>query len=184
MAIARRFMTRTDVRRKSSRRFGMAGPTMLTLWRRSTGAHRMCGRSTAPCLRPTRTRSRRRIGQSRRAECESPFDATERLLGFSVVVPVRDGTCELDDLFVEPDRMHLGIGRMLVHDLTARAATAGASHVDVIANPNALGFYARLGFKLNGHASTRFGTATRMTLDLPAPRARFSAGQNIDGRQP
>ena len=80
-------------------------------------------------------------------------DATERLLGFSVVLPVKDTGCELDDLFVEPGQMHVGI-RMLVHDLAARAAAAGASYIDVIANPNALGFYTRLGFKATGQMGT------------------------------
>ena len=85
-----------------------------------------------------------------------------------MVLPVESGRCELDDLFVEPDRMRGGIGRMLVHDLATRAAEAGASHVDVIANPNALGFYVRLGFAVTGQATTRFGDAFRMTLDLQA----------------
>jgi ribosomal protein S18 acetylase RimI-like enzyme len=101
-------------------------------------------------------------------------DAAERLLGFSAVLPVQDGRCELDDLFTEPDLMRMGIGRMLVHDLAARAAAAGASYVDVIANPNALGFYARLGFKATGHASTRFGSAPRMTLDLSRTPERLN----------
>ena len=96
--------------------------------------------------------------------------ASGRPLGFSVVLPVSDGRCELDDLFVEPDSMRLGIGRMLVDDVAGRAAASGASHVDVIANPNALGFYERLGFELTGRASTRFGSAPRMSLELsPAP---------------
>ena len=93
-------------------------------------------------------------------------DACGRLLGFSVVLLIRYGSCELDDLFVEPDSMGLGIGRLLVDDLAARAAAAGASHVDVIANPNALGFYERLGFQTTGEASTRFGKAPRMSLEL------------------
>jgi GNAT superfamily N-acetyltransferase len=101
-------------------------------------------------------------------------DHSGRLLGFSVVLPVEDGRCELDDLFVEPDRMHLGIGRMLVHDLATRAARAGAGYVDVIANPNALGFYTRVGFEIAGQTSTRFGEAPRMTLDLS--RAKHSEG--------
>jgi ribosomal protein S18 acetylase RimI-like enzyme len=97
-------------------------------------------------------------------------DASGRRLGFSVVLPVRDGRCELDDLFVESDSMRLGVGRLLVGDVARRAAAAGASHVDVIANPNALGFYERLGFEITGQASTRFGDAPRMTLELaPAP---------------
>lgn len=93
-------------------------------------------------------------------------DVSGLLLGFSVVLPVEHGRCELDDLFVEPDWMRCGIGRMLVRDLATRAAAAGASYVDVIANPNALGFYARLGFEITGQTSTRFGSAPRMTLDL------------------
>src|SRR5215218_7894948 len=68
-------------------------------------------------------------------------DASERLLGFSVVLPVEDGRCELDDLFVEPASMRRGVGRRLVDDVATRAAAVDASHVDVIANPNALGFY-------------------------------------------
>ena len=97
-------------------------------------------------------------------------DASGRRLGFSAVLPLRDGRCELDDLFVEPDAMRLGVGRLLVDDVTTRAAASGASYVDVIANPNALGFYERLGFEITGHASTRFGSAPRMSLELsPAP---------------
>jgi len=93
-------------------------------------------------------------------------DASQRRLGFSVVLPVVHGRCELDDLFVEPDSMGLGVGRLLVGDVASRAAAAGASQVDVIANPNALGFYERVGFRVAGEASTRFGRGLRMTLDL------------------
>jgi ribosomal protein S18 acetylase RimI-like enzyme len=93
-------------------------------------------------------------------------DASGQRLGFSVVLPVAEGRCELDDLFVEPEWMRLGVGRLLVHDLAARAASAGATSVDVIANPNALGFYTRLGFQITGQATTRFGDAPRMTLNL------------------
>jgi ribosomal protein S18 acetylase RimI-like enzyme len=82
------------------------------------------------------------------------------------VLAIKDGRCELDDLFVEPEWMRYGIGRMLIYDVATRAAEAGANHVDVIANPNALGFYSRLGFNVIGAASTRFGSAPRMTLDL------------------
>jgi ribosomal protein S18 acetylase RimI-like enzyme len=93
-------------------------------------------------------------------------DAAGRTLGFSVVQPVAHARCELDDLFVEPDSMGLGVGRMLVDDVASRAAATGARHVDVIANPNALAFYERLGFQVTGQAATRFGTAPRMSLDL------------------
>ena len=55
---------------------------------------------------------------------------------------------------------------MLVDDLAERAAALGASYVDVVANPNVLGFYSRLGFEVTGQTSTQFGSAPRMTLDL------------------
>ena len=93
-------------------------------------------------------------------------DSQGRILGFSVVLKVKDGACELDDLFVEPDSMRLGVGRVLIEDVAARAATEGANYVTVIANPRAVGFYERLGFQITGEASTRFARAPRMTLDL------------------
>jgi GNAT superfamily N-acetyltransferase len=93
-------------------------------------------------------------------------DAAERRLGFSVVRPVEAGRCELDDLFVEPESMGLGVGRLLVADVASRAAAAGATSVDVTANPNAVGFYERVGFETTGGASTRFGPGVRMSLSL------------------
>jgi GNAT superfamily N-acetyltransferase len=93
-------------------------------------------------------------------------DASHRRLGFSVILPVVADRCELDDLFVEPESMGLGVGRLLVDDVASRAAAAGASSVDVIANPNALGFYERVGFRATGEVSTRFGRGIRMSLDL------------------
>ena len=68
--------------------------------------------------------------------------------------------------------MRLGVGRLLVDDVATRAAAAGASHVDVIANPNALGFYERVGFEMTGQAFTRFGSAPRMSLELSPGAAR------------
>jgi uncharacterized protein (UPF0264 family)/GNAT superfamily N-acetyltransferase len=84
--------------------------------------------------------------------------------GFSVVTPVIDGAFELDALFVEPEMMGRGIGRELVADAVARAE--GAVRVDVIANPRAVGFYARLGFQPGDPVRTRFGEAVRMHLSL------------------
>ena len=99
-------------------------------------------------------------------------DASQRHLGFSVVQPVENERCELDDLFVEPEAMGLGVGRLLVDDVALRAAAAGAVYVDVIANPNALGFYERVGFEITGDAETRFGRGIRMSLEVSRQLAR------------
>jgi len=105
-------------------------------------------------------------------------DASQRRLGFSVVQPVEAGRCELDDLFVEPESMRLGVGRLLVDDVASRAAAAGAAYVDVIANPNAMGFYERVGFETTGDVPTRFGRGVRMSLGL----SRTSRASWLDSR--
>jgi GNAT superfamily N-acetyltransferase len=80
---------------------------------------------------------------------------------------LRDGDAlELDDLFVDPDWMGQGVGLALVEDVVAQARSLGLRRVQVIANPSALGFYARAGFGGADEIATRFGPAIRMRLEL------------------
>jgi GNAT superfamily N-acetyltransferase len=92
-----------------------------------------------------------------------------RVAGFSVVLPVRGTTCELDGLFVEPALMRKGVGRALIDDVLARARVHGVLRIDVIANPTAVDFYTKVGFKRGDAAISQFGPAFWMHLDrLPA----------------
>ena len=91
------------------------------------------------------------------------------VLGFTVVLPVRDGGCELDGLFVEPDLWRRGVGAALVADAFDRARSSGAVRMEVIANPNALAFYQKVGFLITGHVATRFGPGLRMRHNLTTP---------------
>src|SRR5690349_4417905 len=59
------------------------------------------------------------------------------VVGFAVVLELRDGACELDGLFVEPDHMRAGFGRLLVDDAKRIAGERGAVRIDVVANPQA-----------------------------------------------
>lgn len=86
-------------------------------------------------------------------------------IGFSVVIPDAGLSHELDGLFVEPSRMHGGVGRALVQDAASRASSRGAACLEVTAGP-AQGFYERVGFGLIGAADTRFGPAVRMRREL------------------
>ncbi len=88
-----------------------------------------------------------------------------QVLGFSVVLPGGDGRWELDGLFVEPEHMGRGVGRLLVAGLAAMAMEAGVTRVDVTANPRAVGFYQRIGFVTDGTIDTQFGPALRMHLE-------------------
>jgi len=58
------------------------------------------------------------------------------------------------------------LGPRLAQDAIARARRDGARRIDVIANPRAEGFYARLGFAPGEAVATRFDTARRMSLEL------------------
>jgi ribosomal protein S18 acetylase RimI-like enzyme len=90
----------------------------------------------------------------------------QRIAGFSVVLPVTGESCELDGLFVEPDLMHRGIGRALIMDVARTLQGQGVQHIDVIANPTALGFYTRQGFVRGDDVPTLFGPAYRMRMDI------------------
>jgi GNAT superfamily N-acetyltransferase len=87
------------------------------------------------------------------------------VVGFATTVPF-DGGLELEDLFVEPDRMRGGVGRRLIEDVLDAARAEGVGTVWVTANPHAMPFYTAVGFRPAGTAETAFGSAPRMRLDV------------------
>ena len=84
------------------------------------------------------------------------------LAGFAVVLPREDGHADLDGLFVEPAVWRQGIGTRLVRAAESLAASGGAKHLHVVANPGARAFYAGCGFRLVGETQTRFGIGLTM----------------------
>ena len=88
------------------------------------------------------------------------------VVGFAVLLERSEDACELDGLFVEPDRMRAGVGRRLVEDAARIARERGATRIDVVANPQAVAFYEAVGFAQTGEAQTRFGPAPRMSLSI------------------
>ena len=87
--------------------------------------------------------------------------------GFATTLPV-EGGLELEDLFVEPDRMRRGVARRLVEDVLDTARAQGVVHVWVTANPHAMAFYTAVGFQPDGTAPTLGGPAPRLRLDVAA----------------
>jgi predicted N-acetyltransferase YhbS len=88
------------------------------------------------------------------------------IVGFAVLLERSADACELDGLFVEPERMRTGVGRRLVEDAKRMARERGATRIDVVANPQAVAFYEAVGFTAVGEAQTRFGPAPRMSLPV------------------
>src|SRR5215207_8219679 len=77
------------------------------------------------------------------------------VVGFAVLLRPAHGACELDGLFVEPARTGSGVGRALIE---------AATRIEVVANPEAVAFYRRVGFTGAAEVPTRFGPARRMQL--------------------
>ncbi|WP_165578313.1 GNAT family N-acetyltransferase [Photorhabdus sp. RW14-46] len=84
------------------------------------------------------------------------------ILGFCVVLPLSDGNAELDGIFIEPGFWHQGIGKQLVQITLNDLHIKGKVSLQVLANPQAEGFYIALGFKHLGKEYTQLGTAIRM----------------------
>jgi GNAT superfamily N-acetyltransferase len=87
-------------------------------------------------------------------------------LGFGTVLPRDGAACELDALFVEPSQWKRGIGRALMEDAFALARQSGAETMEVVANPYAEGFYARMWFVRTGTVTMALGIGSKMRRSL------------------
>jgi GNAT superfamily N-acetyltransferase len=67
-----------------------------------------------------------------------------RALGFAALLPEGE-TCVLDDLWVEPDWIGCGLGTALFKAAAEQARDLGARRLEWEAEPNAVGFYERMG---------------------------------------
>lgn len=88
-----------------------------------------------------------------------------RVVGFATTTPNGD-VAELDDLFVDPDRMRRGVARALVLDAVSLVRSGGSSRIEVTANSHALDFYNAVGFVADHAVPTQFAPGTRMHLDV------------------
>ena len=81
----------------------------------------------------------------------SVFVATDNspILGWCAVSTKSDA-CWVDHCWVLPEATGNGIGKMLVREAFNLAAKLGCGSLKVVADPNAEGFYLRLGFVLIG----------------------------------
>jgi GNAT superfamily N-acetyltransferase len=64
-------------------------------------------------------------------------------------------TCELEHMWVEPEHMRTGVGRRLFAHLLKRLAASGATRLRIASDPNAEGFYRRMGARRVGREASR-----------------------------
>jgi GNAT superfamily N-acetyltransferase len=94
-------------------------------------------------------------------------DPSGAIVGFHRVIP--GDPAELEDMWVEPDAMGNGHGRRLFEHALAVARSGGAGALELDADPNAVGFYQRMGMQRVGETpSTRIPgrSLPRMRLEL------------------
>ena len=92
-------------------------------------------------------------------------DATWRVVGFHRVIA--GDPAELEDMWVEPDAMGNGHGRRLFEHAVSIARSLGASALELDADPNATGFYERMGMERIGE------TPSTLIAGRALPRMRI-----------
>jgi GNAT superfamily N-acetyltransferase len=68
-----------------------------------------------------------------------------RPVGWAALKEPVDALCVLEDLWVEPDSMGRGVGTQLFRHSLERARELGASRLEWVAEPGAVGFYEKMG---------------------------------------
>src|ERR1043166_446580 len=94
----------------------------------------------------------------------------ERVVGFYLLTNESDGL-HLDHLWIVPDAMGRGIGRALFEHAVEQALQLGQRTLKIEADPNAEGFYIRMGARRVGAAVTEIEGPPRelplLLYDLP-----------------
>ena len=89
------------------------------------------------------------------------------IVGWAGLVLPAEGVAVLDDLWVTPAAMGRGLGRQLFRLAADRARELGAERLEWGADPNAVGFYEKMGGrKLRDHVTEWGRVAPWMGLEL------------------
>ncbi|MGG4775718.1 GNAT family N-acetyltransferase [Alcaligenaceae bacterium 429] len=84
----------------------------------------------------------------------------KRLVGFaSLELRPALSQVQLDDLFVDPDYWHQGIGAALLRAAEKRAYHLGATELQLVSNPKAREFYIKQGYLFRTNIRTDLGVA-------------------------
>jgi GNAT superfamily N-acetyltransferase len=103
-----------------------------------------------------------------------------RPVGFYVLTTEEDGL-HLDHLWVLPQAMRRGIGRALFEHAVGQAKSAGYFRLKIEADPNAEGFYNRMGAV---RAAINISEVCGERRELPLLEFRLEAGRTNAGHAP
>jgi GNAT superfamily N-acetyltransferase len=86
-----------------------------------------------------------------------------KVIGYAIL-RVDGVTAHLRDLFVEPDRFGEGVGRALFQEAARLAREYGAESLRLEGDPNAIGFYERMGLRQVGAQPSIVGNGRMLPL--------------------
>lgn len=93
---------------------------------------------------------------------------------------LRDSQAELEHLWIRPAHMGNGVGRALFQRIVARAAQLNIAGLEISSDPNAEGFYQRMGAKRIGEIQSEIDghsrALPRMSIDLESARKKELPG--------
>ncbi|HLR05956.1 MAG TPA: GNAT family N-acetyltransferase, partial [Pyrinomonadaceae bacterium] len=88
---------------------------------------------------------------------------------------------EVEHMWIKPEHMGNGVGRALFKQVVARAKSMDARAVELSADPNAEGFYRRMGATRIGEVRSEIEgqprVLPRMSVDLESPSPIGRGGQ-------
>jgi GNAT superfamily N-acetyltransferase len=79
----------------------------------------------------------------------------EVIAGYAIL-RVEGALAHLRDLFIEPAFMNRGLGTVLLGEAVRIARSAGAKRLRLVSDPNAVPFYVRRGFSVEGYESSSY----------------------------
>ena len=82
------------------------------------------------------------------------------LLGFYALI-IRDDKAELDHMWVDPQHIGTGVGKELFIHAMQRAANRSILEVEILSDPNAQGFYKKMGAHHSGETLSRINGEVR-----------------------
>jgi GNAT superfamily N-acetyltransferase len=98
-------------------------------------------------------------------------EVSRHVVGWASLIPAGE-VCWLDDLWIEPEWIGGGIGSKLFRHAAERATELGCGRMEWEAEPNALGFYEKMGgrYVRDGDPSEWGRVLQVMGVDLDPPR--------------
>jgi N-acetylglutamate synthase-like GNAT family acetyltransferase len=89
------------------------------------------------------------------------------IVAWAALIPPSEGVAVLDDLWVDPTAICRGVGSRLFRHVADRARELGAKRLEWGAEPNAVGFYEKVGGrKLRDHVTEWGRVAPWMGIEL------------------